>query len=167
MLVTKVYFPRTRLASRWNRKKSQSEHEREMINSKLYYWKVSVIRCSHLPGESAHGCGLGSNSCFFINGNFFACAQKTTPMGAPAQENGCVKTPMRPLINLALLVFVLSKSVHNLNVQHRIGIASDFPMITNLDMVGVFEFSSMKVDIPKSKTTHWLILTKPKSKPNP
>lgn len=37
-----------------------------------------------------------------------AMAEKTTPLGAPMQEDGCFKTPMRPPINPTHSVFVLS-----------------------------------------------------------
>lgn len=66
MVVAKgFFFWLRRMATQWNRKETQSVHVREMINSELHYWKASLIRCSHLPGEPAQDCRLGSHCCFF------------------------------------------------------------------------------------------------------
>lgn len=91
------------------KQKTQSGHGMEMINCELHYWKASLIRCSHLPGEPAQHWRPGSHCCFFINKfPHNASAEETTPLGAPRQEDGCFKTPMRSPINPACSLFGLS-----------------------------------------------------------
>ena len=89
----RFFFFLRRMATQWNRKETQSGHVREMINSELHYWKASLIRCSRLPGEPAQNCRLGLHCCFFHYQKFphNTMAEKTTPLGAPMQENGCFK----------------------------------------------------------------------------
>lgn len=108
------FFWLRRMDTQWNRKETQSGHVREMINSELHYWKASLIRCSHLSGEPAQDCRLGSHCCFFHYQKFphNTMAEKTTPLGAQMQENGCFKTPMRPPINpegMLLIQFLFSQ----------------------------------------------------------
>lgn len=77
----------------WLLNEIERKHVREMINSELHYWKASLIRCSRLPGEPSQDCRLGSHCCFFHYQKFphNTMAEKTTPLGAPMQENGCFK----------------------------------------------------------------------------
>lgn len=75
------------------KQKTQSGHGMEMINRELHYWKASLIRCSHLPGEPAQHWRPGSHCCFFINTNFLIMPvqRKQHPWGLQGRRTDALK----------------------------------------------------------------------------
>lgn len=99
---------------------TQSRHVREMINSELHYWKASIIRCSHHPGEPAQDCRLGSHCCFFHYQKFphNTVVEKTTPLGVRMQENGCfTRPPINPGSMLLIQFCSLNKTTSDQKVR--------------------------------------------------